>query len=271
MPDLDIIKGKNYQIIVFPNQEEGLKAQRILLSKDSDFKHISTLAVVVTEEDRMNVCSLLNREGINISGYYRFLYRDFEKDFFENASAYKPLKSEGEYLNSITLCYVAPCLADETKIRFLAYLSDDISEVLPYINAQMKSASYNKNMPALNYREGYRMITLYNIKIAVAKADDIIDAWKTIDKIKELVNETYKNKDKIKPNFEQKIKVNALEIFGYLPKSNCKICGEPTCLAYAMKLLAGEQKISACKTLLEDPAFKEKKEVLMNMLGDLGV
>ncbi|MFH1824467.1 MAG: hypothetical protein ABH873_04495 [Candidatus Firestonebacteria bacterium] len=75
MPELEIKKGSNYQIIVFPNQEDGLKAQRILLSKNSGFKYVSSLAVVVAEEDRESTCNRLTREGANISGYYKFIFR----------------------------------------------------------------------------------------------------------------------------------------------------------------------------------------------------
>jgi len=53
---LGIDKNRKYEIIVFPNQDEGLKAQRILLSRDMDFKHISALAVVVLEDRRKEAC-----------------------------------------------------------------------------------------------------------------------------------------------------------------------------------------------------------------------
>ena len=53
---MEIDKSKKYEIIVFPNQDEGLKAQRVLVSKGADFKHISTLAVVVPEERSQEAC-----------------------------------------------------------------------------------------------------------------------------------------------------------------------------------------------------------------------
>jgi len=34
--------------------------------------------------------------------------------------------------------------------------------------------------------------------------------------------------------------LTGIEIFKLLPKTNCKDCGEPTCLAFAMKLAAGK-------------------------------
>jgi len=268
---LEIGRDKNYEIIVLPNQDVGLKAQQILVTRQVDFKHISTLAVVVPEEKRQEACRLLIDEGVLISGYYKFLYRDYEEDFFKEAQGYKPPATEEEFLKSITLCYVAPCIADETKIRLIAYFSYDISEILPYLNAVIKGASYNKNLPVLTYTKGRRMINLYNIKVAIAKADDIIDAWNILNEIKELVNKTYRDKAKIKPNYEEKVKITALQIYGWLPKTNCKACGEATCLAFAVKILQGEQKLKHCQPLFTESKYFENKNIMQELAGALGI
>ncbi len=112
---MEIDKSKKYEIIVFPNQDEGLKALRVLVSKSEDFKHISTLAVVVPEERNQEACRAIIDENVLISGHYPFLYRDYEEDFFKRAKDYKVSESSEEFLKSITLCYVAPCMADEKK------------------------------------------------------------------------------------------------------------------------------------------------------------
>jgi len=40
--------------------------------------------------------------------------------------------------------------------------------------------------------------------------------------------------------------LTGLEIFKQLPKTNCKECGQPTCLAFAMQLAAGKASLDAC-------------------------
>lgn len=40
--------------------------------------------------------------------------------------------------------------------------------------------------------------------------------------------------------------LSGLEIFKQLPKTNCGDCGTPTCLAFAMKLAAGQAELTAC-------------------------
>jgi len=40
--------------------------------------------------------------------------------------------------------------------------------------------------------------------------------------------------------------LTGIQIFKMLPKTNCKECGVPTCLAFAMNLAAGKAELSAC-------------------------
>ncbi len=268
---MEIDKKKQYEIVVFPNQEEGLKAQRILLSKNADFKHISTLAVVIPEELKQEVFQNIIDENVLVSGHYPFLYREYEEDFFKKAKKYRGLDSSGEFLKSITLCYVAPCMADEKKIRLIGYFDRDITEILPYLNAVIKGASYNKGASTLTYAKERRLINFYNIKITIAKADNIIDAWHILDEVKVLINDTYKNRAGIKPNYEEKVKVTALQIYGWLPKTNCRACGEATCLAFACRLLLGEQKLSRCISLSTESKFVENKKIMQEMAEALGV
>ena len=45
--------------------------------------------------------------------------------------------------------------------------------------------------------------------------------------------------------------LKALDIYKILPKKNCKECGDPTCLTFAMKLAAGKGDINLCPYLDE--------------------
>ncbi len=46
--------------------------------------------------------------------------------------------------------------------------------------------------------------------------------------------------------------LSGVEIFKHLPKTNCKKCGHPTCLAFAMKLAAKQASLDACPDASED-------------------
>ena len=51
--------------------------------------------------------------------------------------------------------------------------------------------------------------------------------------------------------------MTGIEIYKYLPKTNCKECGSPTCLAFAMKVAQKQADISLCPYLSE-----ESREIL---------
>ncbi len=46
--------------------------------------------------------------------------------------------------------------------------------------------------------------------------------------------------------------LTGIQIFKFLPKTNCKECGIPTCLAFAMNLASGKAKLENCPYLSED-------------------
>ena len=46
--------------------------------------------------------------------------------------------------------------------------------------------------------------------------------------------------------------LTGIEIFKKLPKTNCGECGVPTCLAFAMKLAAGQAELAACPHVSEE-------------------
>lgn len=53
----------------------------------------------------------------------------------------------------------------------------------------------------------------------------------------------------------------ALQVYRFLPGTNCRECGEESCMAFAIKLVAREASVSACK-----PIDVNKKEKLIELL-----
>lgn len=50
--------------------------------------------------------------------------------------------------------------------------------------------------------------------------------------------------------------LTGIEIYKWLPKTNCGECGVPTCLAFAMGLAAGKSELSACPYVSEEAKVK---------------
>jgi len=50
--------------------------------------------------------------------------------------------------------------------------------------------------------------------------------------------------------------MTGIEIFKLLPKTNCKECGFPTCLAFAMALASGKTELDKCPHVSEEAKAK---------------
>lgn len=61
-------------------------------------------------------------------------------------------------------------------------------------------------------------------------------------------------------------KLKPLEIYKLLPKTNCRECGENSCMAFAAKLVEREKDISYCKPLFKDPKYRKNLEKLLEIL-----
>ncbi|MHC5033814.1 MAG: (Fe-S)-binding protein [Planctomycetota bacterium] len=165
---------------------------------------------------------------------------------------------------------LASCVADQTRIRIIAYISGDLTDVFPYLNAEMKQACYNRHGPTFTFMDGYRMVSVYARRIAVAKADEIVDAWRVLAMIRCLANDAWARRAEIEPSYEVRKRPSALEIYRRLPRTNCRQCGEATCLAFAVRVHAGELIPARCSPVFVGE-YADLKEALLEICSGLGI
>jgi len=174
-------------------------------------------------------------------------------------------------LNKINIENIAPCVIVPNKIRFRARLSDDISDVMPYLNSIIKNAVYNHESKILSFTREQRLITIYPLELTVAKALNETDAQEINQWLRDLVNSTFDNKDNITPLYEMRWRPTPLVVYNWLPKKlGCRLCGEQSCLAFAAKLVTGQKELDKCTPLWE-PGNEDLLESLRDMLGLMGV
>ncbi|WP_458012349.1 (Fe-S)-binding protein [Candidatus Solincola sp.] len=196
----------------------------------------------------------------------------------------------GEMLiERIDIEQVEPCFADETKIRLIARIPVDVSELLPYLNAVLANATYvgggegkegpedgevptyASDRPALTFTKGPRLVTVYPRRVTIAKADDVADAEETLDWLVERLNYVHEHREEIEPVYEGKIKIKPLDIYGLLPQTNCRECGEQGCLAFALLLLQEKHRLRDCPPLYREERWKGKRERLEEVVASLGL
>ncbi len=172
-------------------------------------------------------------------------------------------------LHSCKITRTLPCLADPEKIRIIAEISDEIHETFPYLNASLKGCIYNHPANTLTIKKDGKLFTLHVRHITLAKIEDEKEAEEILTWLKDLINETYDKRDKIEPNYSKGEELKALDMFKLLPGTNCKKCGELTCLAFAVKLVGQEIDITKCTPLFSEEN-QEKCKVLLELLQAAG-
>jgi ArsR family metal-binding transcriptional regulator len=145
---------------------------------------------------------------------------------------------------------LSECNPSSQKVNAIADLSEDISKVLPYLNTVLRGIQYNETEKILVVKKGGRLITFRPRQIALTKLEDENEARSVIEELKKIVNETYANRDHIKPTYTCRPIPRPLDIFKLLPGKNCKECGEATCMAFALKLINDELEWKQCPLLL---------------------
>jgi ArsR family metal-binding transcriptional regulator len=154
-------------------------------------------------------------------------------------------------------------------VNAIAELSDDIGEVLPYLTTVIKLCSYDDNTKILTFKRDGKGIAMYPRQIAVTKLSDREEAKQVLAELLDLINTTYENRHNIKPCYKKGGELKYLDVFKLLPGTNCRECGEPTCLAFATKLVQQEANIAQCPSLFNDQ-FEEKRGKLLDMLKTAG-
>jgi len=150
-------------------------------------------------------------------------------------------------------------------IGVAAELSDDISEVFPYLNAVVKNAVYTPEAQNLNFKMDTGFISLMPREINVGQVTCEEDGIKLLDYVKQLINDTWEKRASITPVYQRKEEIKAKDVLDYLPKTNCRDCGLPTCFAFAVALLKGQKRLRDCPALSK-PEFAQDKEALARLL-----
>ena len=172
-------------------------------------------------------------------------------------------------LRSYEINAVLPCLAEEGKYRVKAILTDDVREVLPYLNAVLEKASLSSSGASLMFRERGRIIAVWPREFTASKVTDEKDAREIFNTLRGKINDCWERRGEITPDYTRRGGVGALDMVKLLPLTNCRRCGEATCLALAVKIEQEEKTMAVCAEL-HTPAHAEKRRTLAELLSAAG-
>ena len=141
--------------------------------------------------------------------------------------------------------------------------------MFPYLNSVLKGAIYNHAGRTLTLKMEGRLISLHPRMIAAGKIIDEQDAQAVIEWIKDKIDYCRANKESLLPSYERRQRLTALDIFKLLPGTNCRKCGQLTCLAFAVELAEERVTVMKCQDIFFSK-FAEKRKELFRLLAASG-
>ena len=94
-----------------------------------------------------------------------------------------------------------------------------------------------------------KLISVHGRKIAINALKDEKEAKKIVEWLKREINDSWENRNQISPSFQGASRPRLIDILKLLPKTNCRRCGEPTCMVFAALVMEGGRGTEDCPEL----------------------
>lgn len=179
---------------------------------------------------------------------------DFGKNMLES-KAEKLVESQKDLLGTkpievVEVRQLLPCIADTTKYRIIAQLHPPLGGALKLLEPLFPRATYSEKIGALIIQKGNVMITAYSTgNVTMTMISNADEAKQILEDIRNTINNAIEKG--ITPVAREKIRVDHIEIYKYLPGTNCRVCGDQGCYSFAIRLVGRETTLEKCKPLLE--------------------
>lgn len=131
------------------------------------------------------------------------------------------------------------CNPSFESVHCIASLNEDISEVLPYLNAMLGGKEYFHDPPEVMFLHYGKIIKVGAREIAINALKDEDEADRMLVWLKDQINEAWATRQNIVPQYAGRRKPKLIEILKLLPRTNCKKCSRLTCTAFAAQMVEG--------------------------------
>ncbi len=141
------------------------------------------------------------------------------------------------------------CRPEAQSVHCIAHLDEDITEAIPYLNAALGGFQYLEDPPSVSFKVHGKLIAVHPRMICVNALEDEAQGDKIIEWMKQEINDVWERRSEIVPRFEGAPKPKVIEILKLLPKTNCRECGQPTCMVFATQVAEGGKGAEHCPPL----------------------
>jgi ArsR family metal-binding transcriptional regulator len=138
------------------------------------------------------------------------------------------------------------CQPGAMGVHCFAHFENDVTPAIPYLNAVLGGFEYIDDPPTLTLRSQGKLITVHGDKAAINALKDEHEARKIVEWLKKEINSSWARRDEIEPDRRSRARPKLLDILKLLPKTNCKKCGQPTCMVFAALAVDGGRGAEDC-------------------------
>ncbi len=100
----------------------------------------------------------------------------------------------------------------------------------------------------------------------ITQVKDTAEGLELLSAVSDLLNQCWDQRDTIQPVKTIRRAPRPLDVWTLLPQTNCKQCGEATCMAFAFGLLQQKHGIKECLVVANDAAFVDRRAQLSALL-----
>ena len=175
-------------------------------------------------------------------------------------------ESTGDFVPGYKIRRTSSCHSDPNKIRTIASLPESVEPLLPYLNAVLRG-SYHEEGKTFTFSYEKRPVIVGADQITVGKTENIDKVKDTLDHVIKILNKVARERDSIVPSTRPKSQLSPYTIYKHLPRTNCKKCGEMTCLAFATGLIQERCEMAQCPAL-QEPSREQERQAIQEMLDD---
>jgi len=149
---------------------------------------------------------------------------------------------------------VSPCIADNTRIKFIGKINRSLGDVLPVLYLSTLNSKLTRSPMILSFTvEQHNFMVGEDGDLAVTYVKDEAETEYIVGKVAELVNKGIKfnlsNRRDLSRLVDEKRKLSPMSLYSFFPRTDCGDCDEKSCFNYAAKVFTGEARHDRCPHL----------------------
>ncbi|AKB73875.1 hypothetical protein MSLAZ_0614 [Methanosarcina lacustris Z-7289] len=188
---------------------------------------------------------------------------EYGKMFLKNKTGQNEEKtadfSQAKPVEIAEIRQLSPCIADSSRLRVSANMIPPLG-ILKLLEPLFPRSNYSDGKDSLIIQKGEIITTIYGsgkVSIRMIKNED--EAKEVLESLKTIINEAIAKG--VAPAPREKIRVDLMDIYKYLPQTNCLKCSEQGCYSFAIKLMSRQLTLDRC-VLLKEPKYANNQEHL---------